>query len=264
MLCHEPTAPGGPKLPVVTVACLEEYYDKVKELADEFPEAWHLVMIAEDRCRGEYFERLRRTLCRARLEGRLPMGLDFQETRPWIGVFTQAARDAEYWQKHVIRPAQSFLARGGAGKSMPKDVANDVNMTSGAQAATSHAAPGEGLSRNARKRRAAKEKLAAEKAKNDKWQSEAKPGWNGASPGAGPSGGGGGGAVHPRKFGQTFITTREGTEICYRFAKGAANACAEPCADKRAHVCQYCLGVHTNQQCPNRNKEGGKAKGRGK
>ena len=264
MLCHEPTAPGGPKLPVVTVACLEEYYDKVKELADEFPEAWHLVMIAEDRCRGEYFERLRRTLRRARLEGRLPMGLDFQETRPWIGVFTQAARDAEYWQKHVIRPAQSFLARGGAGKSMPKDVANDVNMTSGAQAATSHAAPGEGLSRNARKRRAAKEKLAAEKAKNDKWQSEAKPGWNGASPGAGPSGGGGGGAVHPRKFGQTFITTREGTEICYRFAKGAANACAEPCADKRAHVCQYCLGVHTNQQCPNRNKEGGKAKGRGK
>ena len=114
-----------------------------------------------------------------------------------------------------------------------------------------------------RKRRAAKEKLAAEKAKNDKWQSEATPGWNGASPGAGPSGGGGG-TVHPRKFGQTFITTREGTEICYRFAKGAANACAEPCADKRAHVCQYCLGVHTNQQCPNRNKEGGKAKGRGK
>ena len=76
-----------------------------------------------------------------------------------------------------------------------------VNMTSGAQAATSHAAPGEGLSRNAKKRRAAKEKLAAEKAKNDKWQSEAKPGWNGASPGAGPSGGGGGGTAHPRRWG---------------------------------------------------------------
>ena len=263
MLCHEPSVPGGPKLPVVTVACLEEYFDKVKELADEFPEAWHLVMIAEDRCRGEYFERLRRTLSRARLEGRLPMGLDFQEARPWVGVFTQAARDSEYWQKQVIRPAQSFLARGGAGKSMPKEIANDVNMTNGAQLATRSdggALPGEGLSRNARKRRAAKERLAAaERLKADKTHNEVK-----SAPAAAGAGGGGSASVHPRKFGQTFITTREGTEICYRFAKGAANACAEPCAEKRAHVCQYCLGVHTNQQCPNRNKDGAKGKGRGK
>ena len=34
---------------MVTVAALEEYYNKVVELRDEFPEAWRLILQAEDR-----------------------------------------------------------------------------------------------------------------------------------------------------------------------------------------------------------------------
>ena len=129
MLCHKAAVPGGPRLPVATVACLEEYFDKVKELNDEYPEAWHLLMLAEDRCRGEHFDRLRRVLSRALLEGRLPMGLRFTENQPWVGVFTQAARDAEYWQKHVVRPAQNFLARGGSGRTMSRDLADGALLS---------------------------------------------------------------------------------------------------------------------------------------
>ena len=259
MLCHKPAIPGGPRLPVATVACLEEYFDKVKELNDEYPEAWHLLMLAEDRCRGEHLDRLRRVLSRALLEGRLPMGLRYSENQPWVGVITQAARDTEYWQKHVVRPAQNFIARGGAGRAMSKETADGALLSDAAQQAL-HGADrpaGEGVSRSARRRRAAKER--AEKEKIEKQSSTTwKPGGavkESASPNA---------MVHPRKFGKMFITTREGVEICYRFAKGASGACGEPCADKRAHVCQYCLGAHSNQACSVKNGGGGKGSSKSK
>ena len=51
-----------PSQHIVTVAALEEYHNRVSDLDQEFPEAWHLVMQAEDRCRGEQFERFRREL----------------------------------------------------------------------------------------------------------------------------------------------------------------------------------------------------------
>lgn len=60
----------GARRAVVTVAALEEYADKIHDMVTEFPECWHLVMQAEDRMRGEQFERIRRQLIRARVEGR--------------------------------------------------------------------------------------------------------------------------------------------------------------------------------------------------
>ena len=41
-----------------------------------------------------------------------PLNLEFLPVQPWIGVFTAAARDSEYWQKEVRRPAIEFIARG--------------------------------------------------------------------------------------------------------------------------------------------------------
>ena len=87
-----------------TMAALEEYHECIAKLCRDFPECWSLVMKAEDRCRGEHFERIRRSLIRARLEGRLPMNLSFDPDQPWPGVFTFAARDEAYWTAEVIRP----------------------------------------------------------------------------------------------------------------------------------------------------------------
>ena len=98
--------PNSTKWPVVTTAAMEEYFDKIAELNEEYPECWHLLVQAEDRCRGERLERIKRRLTQAR---------------------TQLA-------KHMTRPAQNFLLRGGAGRVMPKEVAEDVNVSDSEEA----------------------------------------------------------------------------------------------------------------------------------
>lgn len=138
------------------------YFNRVSDLRDEFPEAWHLVMQAEDRCRGEQFERFHRKLTRARTEGRLPMNLDFDPFRPWIGVMQFAARCQECWDRTVVRPTQTFLARGGAssatGRSMTQKEAEDSQF-SDAAAAAMHRPSGEGLSKTAKRRQRDKAKI---------------------------------------------------------------------------------------------------------
>lgn len=73
-----------------------------------------------------------------------------------------------------------------------------------------------------------------------------------SSGGSQGNGGGGGGssnqqaaqshrqpdAGHPKKRGTLYITTREGAEICFNFARGDRDKCPEPCRCDRAHVCQ--------------------------
>ena len=70
------------------------------------------------------------------------------------------------------------------------------------------------------------------------------------------------GVEHPWKWGTHFITNNNGTEICFRFAKGAPGACGEPCPDQRAHVCQHCPGKHTNDTCPSHVKKDSKGSGK--
>ena len=102
----------GARKPIVTVAALEEYVDRIQELVTEFPECWHLIMRAEDGMRAEQFERIHRQLTRARL----PMN------QPWIEVFFSfAARDTHYCTRFVILPAQTFISRGGSGKGCRRD-----------------------------------------------------------------------------------------------------------------------------------------------
>lgn len=109
----------GVRKPIVPVAALEEYVDRIQELVTEFPACWHHIMQAEDGMRSEQFERIHRQWTRARL----PMN------QPWIGVFFSfAARDNHYWTRFVIPPTQTSIARGGSGKRMPKSVAEDYTF----------------------------------------------------------------------------------------------------------------------------------------
>ena len=126
MLRYPGPAPTDPPLKVVTAACLEEYFDRIAKLNQDFPETWRLIMKAEDKCRSEMFERYRPHLTKAVAENRLPMGLEFLPEQPWIGVFTHAARHREYWKEHVIGPATMFIPRGG--RNMTLDKAKRVNM----------------------------------------------------------------------------------------------------------------------------------------
>ena len=212
-----PVPPNGTEAPkVVTSACLEEYFEKVSKLHGEFPETWHLLLQAEDRCRAEMFERYRRQLTKAALEGKLPMGLSFDARTPWIVVFTHAARDASLWDEHVVRPSQNFIARGG--KHMSSDRASRTNLPEAAQdiLETNAAAigretpapplPGMGSSRHAKKRRRIQEEKRASS-----------------------------------QVSSVYLTNSDGVELCFRYAKGTAGSCPEPCRDFRDHGCQLCL-----------------------
>ena len=48
-----------------------------------------------------------------------------------------------------------------------------------------------------------------------------------------------------------------GAEICYKFAKGAAGACPDPCPQGRKHICQMCRGSQRNADCPQTAGRGG-------
>ena len=54
---------------VVTVSALDEYFEAFRALCQELPEAWHLTLAAEDRCRVGHSPWLRRTLTHAVEQG---------------------------------------------------------------------------------------------------------------------------------------------------------------------------------------------------
>lgn len=240
MLRYPPAANGMPSKKVITSAALEEYFERIVKLASDFPETWHLIMRAEDKCRSEMMERYRRQLTKAAMEGRLPMNLDFDVTQPWIGVFTFAARNSEYWDEHVIKPSTIFIARGG--RHMTSDKAEKVNIPEHAQAALDNA---RGLKQDTPFSLAPSGKSPKKQQQQKRKVPEDVPEPAAARPKKKES-------EHPRRWGNQFVTTEDGTEICFKNAKGKPGTCPEPCADNRAHVCQFCLGNHCNAACPNK------------
>ena len=267
----KPVAMGADKKAVMTWAALDEYFRNIANLNRQYPECWHLLMQAEDRCRSDHLERTRRNLTRAAAEGRLPMNLIFSVDQPWIGVFTYVARDHSFWNQEVQIPAQNFIARGGGGRKMSRLDAESSDLTDAARDALGgrlkgvDKAPGEGESKAAKKRRRDKEKREEEWRKYQQMQDiqswhrqhHESASWRG--PGKSVEKGK---MQHPRKYGQFFVTDRDGNQICYKFAKGQPGACSEPCADQRAHACQICLGQHPNAQCQKKSAKKGEGKGK--
>ena len=104
---------NGTKMSVVSLSAMEEYHDMFRDLVKNYPEAWHLLVIAEDRCRGEHFPRVRRELEAQHGRGLAP---NFEPSRPWDEVFRTASRDRDYWDRHVREPALLFRTAGRTGR----------------------------------------------------------------------------------------------------------------------------------------------------
>ena len=236
---------------VVTPAALEEYFEHFSQLQAEYPECWHLCAVAEDRCRGEAFPRIRRELERLHALSRSMNGIAFDPSQPWASVFVAAARDESFWDREVRRPALSFLARGSlnavpavsaqASEALAGILGNNRGKGQGQPMA--QAQVGQGLSRGAKKRRG-KQQTAAPPIAQVKTET---------------SGGGRQGGQSSR--GPPYSSTREGKQICFKFAKGGRGSCSDVCPAGRAHVCQWCLQPHSNAECDSRR---GSDKGKGK
>ena len=214
---------------VATPSALEAYFVAFQSLCRSFPEAWHLCVAAEDRCRAEHFPRLARRLAAA--TGTAPT---------WSAVFIAAAEDDRYWSTEVRNPALGFLARGRR-SGPPADPGSARDPPSRRQ-------QDQPVTKKQRQR-------AGRDGSKTGWKREYAPP---PPPHAGGKGGGKnkGEGAHPRKDKKgLFVTTREGQDICFTWAKGERDGCAEPCQRQRAHVCQHCLQPHRNAAC-GRRREG--------
>ena len=109
LLMFEVKDSAGDRIPMVTQSALDLYRDRFRDLVVRYPHVWHLLVVAEDRCRAEHFPRLRRKLTEDHDHGLEPR---FQPGRPWERVFRVAAHDKEYWDEHVRDPAIRFMASG--------------------------------------------------------------------------------------------------------------------------------------------------------
>jgi hypothetical protein len=206
---------------VATPNALECYYEAFALLCRENPEAWHLCVVAEDRCRSEHFPRTWRKLA-----------AKFGHAPTWSQVFEDAAADDKFWDREVRRPAISDLLRtkGNRNLSAEEDVAANVSMAVAEM-------KGAGKGRPRAKSQGGKNAFAkAQQAK----QPQARMPF--ADDGA-----------HPRKdHAGRYITSKDGRQLCFNYNKGS---CKEPCQLKRAHFCQKCLEKHPAKNCTPDNKK---------
>ena len=216
--------PSGGFSLVVTPIALEAYYEAFKALSLEFPNAWHLLNKAEDRCRAEHFPRLVRRLTSDK--GALPS---------WSQVFTAAAEDDKYWDREVRRPALQFMATGVKPMQAPiaSAIQDKMEQSTAAVPSASSVSGNGGSGGNGGKGKRKRTRGGGNGGNRNQL-----PGPPDPHPNKRPMPRNGSGP-HPRKDPKgRYTTTREGLEVCYKFANGGRDACPEPCAAKRAHVCQ--------------------------
>lgn len=219
---------GGNKVPVATVAAMEAYKDAFRDLVVCYPEAWHLLVVAEDRCRGEHFVRSKREL-----EEKYARGLthDYDPDQPWNEVFRAASRDREFWDRHVREPALLFRTAG-----------KQREQTGGTGSATDLTNP-KGSPKNKNKK-SQKERLKAQLAKareaKGNQASEISNHGNGGTSAKGKGRG-------PKRDSRgRFLTDRQGKPICFGYNNGE---CKGVCPKSMVHICQVCLGSHPAKEC---------------
>ena len=114
--------------PIVTQSALEEYKDSFRDMVVNYPEAWHLLVTAEDRCRCEHFPRLKRLWEDKHAKGQAP---DYVTEQPWDFIFRAAARDRDYWDKNVREPAILFRTSSAKKKEQPGGTGSGTDPAGG-------------------------------------------------------------------------------------------------------------------------------------
>eukprot|EP00435_Cladocopium_sp_Y103_P054891 s40_g18.t1 len=194
---------GTKKVSIASLSAMEEYHHMFRDLVKNYPEAWHLLVIAEDRCRGEHFPRVRRELEAQHDRGLAP---NFEPKRPWDEVFRTAARDRDYWDRHVREPALLFRTAG-----------KHKEQTGGTGAATD--LTNDKPAGRAKPKKSQKERLKAQLAKlrEDRREDLNPPSGNA---GRGKGSGKGKDRGSKRDAQGRFVTDRQGKPICFAFNNG--------------------------------------------
>ena len=107
-------------LEIASRAALDAYQRHIERLASQWPDAWHLIFMADDKLRAEYIERFRRSVVKDVSLGRAAPS-DWNPDKPWTSLFLYAVAAREYWNEQVRDPAAAWLARGGKGVPLDPD-----------------------------------------------------------------------------------------------------------------------------------------------
>jgi hypothetical protein len=95
---------------------LDAYEEKMRGLAETFPDCWGILMAADDLMRSERWEEIRRRTeaDRAGHGHRSPYGTGAHNpSAPWGDIIKASAEDRDWWYEHVNQPA--LLSTRGTG-----------------------------------------------------------------------------------------------------------------------------------------------------
>eukprot|EP00435_Cladocopium_sp_Y103_P021159 s477_g5.t1 len=177
---------------------------------------------------------------RRELEAQHDRGLapNFEPKRPWDEVFRTAARDRDYWDRHVREPALLFRTAG-----------KHKEQTGGTGAATD--LTNDKPAGRTKPKKSQKERLKAQLAKlrEDRREEVNPPSGNA---GRGKGSGKGKDRGSKRDAQGRFVTDREGKPICFAFNNGD---CKGVCPKNMVHICQ--ARVHQPPQLGQGQEKGG-------
>ena len=116
--CYHVFKAAAVMLRIAHPAVLERYEALFEQRCKRFPGAWHIHVLADMRCRCEFFGADRRRLRGMRYK--CPSLSDFDTEMPWNAVIRSASEDLVYWHRNVDSPALEFtLSRGN--KEAPRN-----------------------------------------------------------------------------------------------------------------------------------------------
>jgi hypothetical protein len=235
-------------LDILPLASLQLYERHVEKLVKLYPTAWHLVVLADEKARGEKWARMRLKISADLSAGRAPPER-WDPSRPWVASLHLLVGDASFWDEQVRAPANAWVAMGGRGapRNPEEKFATSLSLNAAGDGGDPHSTT---------PRRSTKERRTAKKQKIQADREELKR-LRASSAATGSKGGPG--AKGSGKDGGLKTKDQTGADLCFSWdgGKGTCADCAVGAAClakvKRVHKCRVCLSPgHRSADCPQR------------
>lgn len=234
-------------LDLISLSNILAWESMMEKLTRQYPGAWHLIVAADDRARGEY---MGRTLARIRME--LDQGMapphGWDPNRPWDEVWKQVLADRDFWNEQVHLPAMVWTSRGARGIPLTPVEEFAADHIKGGTAALlpdmekpdKEKSPNPKRASNRVRREAKKKRLAAEREELRQLRGGGKGGKSSGSH-QGPKGGKSGGGS-----GELCYAWNNGNGLCGGLPPGEACKAKIP----REHRCTRCGSPgHPSKDC---------------
>ena len=106
---------------IITTSTTDRYSAKVKYYFDLYgPGCWHIILQADTKARGRFWDRARRKAIRLYRCGRIP---ELDEGNPWEVSLRLLIEDDAFWNEHVNHPCILVHAKASAQTQIVREVA---------------------------------------------------------------------------------------------------------------------------------------------